>query len=127
MTIYAANRNFGTFGKEFPAIPNQRFTSPKFGGRAGGLVQGIATLGRFITTYRSPITKIGSAVAGSAIAGVALDETRNSFQKTYRAAKHYTGYNRHRVYNRAGKGYKYTNCRRPSRNYRRKCCKSHIC
>ncbi len=83
MTIYVT-RNYGTFGKEFPAIPNQRFTTARFGGRAGGIIQGVTTLGRWALSHRRSLTKVGSAVAGSAISGVALNESTDRFNKTLR-------------------------------------------
>ncbi len=118
MTIYVT-RNFGTFGKDTPTLSRQSFYTPRFGGRAGGIVSGVATIGRFITRYKQPITKIGSAVAGSAIAGVALDEAPNQFKKTLRTAYNNTGTYRYGKYKYRSKRRCPPECRCTKRSRRR--------
>ena len=113
MTIYVT-RNFGTFGKDIPGMPHQRFLRAP--GRAGTIISGIQVARRFITKYRKPITHAGTLTAGAGVTGVGEDinETRNFVRKTLRSER--------TVRNRFTRGYKRASNHKCSCPRQRCCC-----
>ncbi len=85
MTIYVTER-FGTFGKDIPTVPNQRFVSGA--SRSSTIIRGIQTGYALIKQYHKGLTKVGSIVAGAGISGIpGVDigvETSNNQSQTLR-------------------------------------------
>ncbi len=86
---------YGSLGKDFPAMPNQRFFKP--GGRFGGIVQGAYTIGRHLFKNRKFYTKVGSLGAGYAVSNASNART-NRQQKAFRTTNQYN--NRFRRYSK---------------------------
>ncbi len=95
MTIYVA-RNFGTFGKDIPTVPNQRFV----GGvsRGGAIIRAVQTGFHYVRKYHKGLTKAGSLVAGAGITGVGenINETNDSLNQALRPVYSVHRYNRNR-------------------------------
>ncbi len=82
MVIYVPAK-FGTFGKDIPGMPNQRFISGP--GRAGTIVRGITRGYQFVRKYRKQFTHASTLTAGAVASSGGLDiEGPNNINKALR-------------------------------------------
>ncbi len=89
----------GTFGKDIPTSPNQKFFTPKFrpgGGRGQAIINAAIIGGKFVYKHRKFFTRVGAVGTGY---GVTLKNgsRKDTFPKAYRPVLSRSYHSRKRV------------------------------